>query len=119
QIEDSYFENESERDFVKAAVDGSSYYKLPKWLERMTGSLGYHHVHHLAPRFPNYLLEEAHTNTPPPHKATTITLKTNLESITFRLYDEDNKVFITFKQMKEQLAKPKMSQPTTHCYKYN
>ena len=114
QFEDSYFENESEWDFVKAAVDGSSYYKLPKWLEWMTGSIGYHHVHHLAPRVPNYHLEEAHANTPPLHKATTITLKTSLESIKFRLYDEDNKVFITFKQMKKQLENAKTSQPTTH-----
>lgn len=104
QFEDSYFENESEWDFVKAAVDGSSYYKLPAWLEWMTGSIGYHHVHHLAPRVPNYHLEEAHENTPPLHQATTITLKTSLESIKFRLYDEENNTFITFKKMKERLA---------------
>lgn len=104
QFEDSYFENESEWDFVKAAVDGSSYYKLPAWLEWMTGSIGYHHVHHLAPRVPNYHLEEAHENTPPLHNATTITLKTSLESIKFRLYDEENNTFITFRKMKERLA---------------
>ena len=115
QFEDSYFENESEWDFVKAAVDGSSYYKLPKWLEWMTGSIGYHHVHHLAPRVPNYNLEEAHENTPPLHRATTITLKTSLESLKFRLYDEEDKAFITFKNMREKIAKNKMTQnPTTH-----
>ena len=103
QFEDSYFENESEWDFVKAAVDGSSYYKLPAWLEWMTGSIGYHHVHHLAPRVPNYHLEQ-HMKTPPLHKATTITLKTSLESIKFRLYDEENNTFITFRKMKERLA---------------
>lgn len=103
QFEDSYFENESEWDFVKAAVDGSSYYKLPKWLEWMTGSIGYHHVHHLAPRVPNYHLEKAHENTPPLHKATTITLKTSLESLKFRLYDEEQKTFISFKEMRRYL----------------
>lgn len=102
QFEDSYFENESEWDFVKAAVDGSSYYKLPGWLEWMTGNIGYHHVHHLAPRVPNYNLEKAHENTPPLHMATTITLKTSLESIKFRLYDEDNKTFITFRNLKKR-----------------
>lgn len=112
QFEDSYFENESEWDFVKAAVDGSSYYKLPRWLEWMTGSIGYHHVHHLAPRVPNYHLEEAHDNTPPLHQATTITLKTSLESIKFRLYDEDNNVFISFKAMKERLASKVNQNPT-------
>lgn len=101
QFEDSYFENESEWDYVKAAVDGSSYYKLPKVLEWLTGNIGYHHVHHLSPRVPNYHLEKAHSETPPLHKATTITLKSSLESIRFRLYDEDNKRFIGFKEVKK------------------
>ncbi|MEK4300312.1 fatty acid desaturase [Oceanobacillus sp. FSL W8-0428] len=107
QFEDSYFENESEWDYVKAAVDGSSYYKLPKWLEWMTGSIGYHHVHHLAPKVPNYNLEQAHRETPPLHKATTITLKTSLESIKFRLYDEEQKTFISFRAMKHRLKQIK------------
>lgn len=114
QFEDSYFENESDWDFVKAAVDGSSYYKLPKWLEWMTGSIGYHHVHHLAPRVPNYHLEEAHNNTPPLHKATTITLKTSLESIKFRLFDEDHKKFITFKELRSRLPEKNVKQTTAH-----
>ncbi|KKK34582.1 fatty acid desaturase [Salinicoccus sediminis] len=114
QFEDSYFENESEWDFVKAAVDGSSYYKLPKWLEWMTGNIGYHHVHHLAPRVPNYHLEKAHENTPPLHKATTITLKTSLESIKFRLYDEENKTFVGFRDMRKRLKTNISQRPTTH-----
>lgn len=114
QFEDSYFENESEWDFVKAAVDGSSYYKLPKWLEWMTGNIGYHHVHHLAPRVPNYHLEKAHENTPPLHKATTITLKTSLESIKFRLYDEENKTFVSFRDMRKRLKTNISQRPTTH-----
>ncbi|WP_186576002.1 fatty acid desaturase [Aquibacillus kalidii] len=105
QFEDSYFENESEWDYVKAAVDGSSYYKLPKWMEWMTGSIGYHHVHHLSPRVPNYNLEKAHTSTPPLQKATTITLTSSLISIRFRLYDEKNKTFVSFKEIKSRLKK--------------
>src|SRR5699024_5435818 len=65
QFEDSYFEDESKWNFVKAAVDGSSYYKLPKILQWITGNIGYHHVHHLSPRVPNYHLEAAHDLTPP------------------------------------------------------
>lgn len=101
QFEDSYFENEEEWDYVKAAVDGSSYYKLPKVMEWLTGSIGYHHVHHLSPRVPNYNLEKAHESTPPLHKATTITLKTSLQSIRFRLYDQASRSFISFKEYKE------------------
>ena len=110
QFEDSYFENEEEWDYVKAAVEGSSYYKLPKVLEWITGSIGYHHVHHLTPRIPNYNLEKAHESTPPLQKATTITLKSSLKSIRFRLYDQATKSFVSFKEFKalEKQAKSKM-----------
>lgn len=107
QFEDSYFENEDEWDYVKAAVDGSSYYKLPKVLEWLTGSIGYHHVHHLSPRVPNYNLEKAHETTPPLHKATTITLKTSLQSIRFRLYDQASRSFVSFKEYKVLAAERK------------
>ncbi|MEK4800056.1 MULTISPECIES: fatty acid desaturase [Oceanobacillus] len=105
QFEDSYFENEEEWDYVKAAVDGSSYYKLPKVLQWLTGNIGFHHVHHLSPRVPNYQLEKAHESTPPLQKATTITLKTSLQSIRFRLYDQASRTFVSFKEYKAMQKK--------------
>ena len=96
--EDSYFEVNSEWDYVKAAVEGSSYYKLPKLLQWITGNIGFHHVHHLSPRVPNYKLEDAHESIKPLQKATTITLKTSLESIRYKLYDAENYRFVTFKE---------------------
>lgn len=107
QFEDSYFENEADWDYVKAAVDGSSYYKLPKVMEWITGSIGYHHVHHLSPRVPNYNLEKAHESTPPLQKATTITLASSLKSIRFRLFDEATKTFVSFNEVKALLKKRK------------
>ena len=119
QFEDSYFENEDEWDYVKAAVDGSSYYKLPKVLQWFTGNIGFHHVHHLSPKVPNYHLEEAHNATPPLHHATTITLSTSLKSLNFRLWDEENKTFIGFGEMKRRMRnmnsladKLKVTQPS-------
>lgn len=106
-FEDSYFEEESEWNYVKAAVEGSSYYKLPRILQWVTGNIGFHHVHHLAPRVPNYHLEEAHKSNPPLHHATTITFKTSLESLKYKLYDPENKGFVTFKQAQHQLRKEK------------
>ncbi|WP_153722511.1 fatty acid desaturase [Sporosarcina cascadiensis] len=108
-FEDSYFEEESDWDYVKAAVEGSSYYQLPRVLQWATGNIGFHHVHHLAPRVPNYNLEMAHELTPPLQKATTITLKTSLESLRYRLYDPANKKFITFREAKQAImAKQKL-----------
>ena len=96
--EDSYFEVDSEWDYVKAAVEGSSYYKLPKLLQWVTGNIGFHHVHHLSPRIPNYKLEDAHETVKPLQQATTITIKTSLESIRYKLYDPENYRFVTFKE---------------------
>lgn len=106
QFEESYFEHDEEWSYVKAAVEGSSYYKLPKVLQWLTGNIGFHHVHHLSPRVPNYLLEEAHNAVPPLQHASTVTLKTSLKAIRFRLWDEEKKDFVSFKQIKHLLNKP-------------
>ncbi|PRO66319.1 fatty acid desaturase [Alkalicoccus urumqiensis] len=102
QFEDAYFEHEENWDFVKAAVDGSSYYKLPKVLQWLSGNIGYHHVHHLSPKVPNYNLEETHEKTTPLQKVTTVTLWSSFESIRFRLFDEDAKQFVTFKEAEKK-----------------
>lgn len=98
QFEDSYFEHEEEWSYVQAAVEGSSYYKLPKPLQWVTGNIGFHHVHHLSPKIPNYNLEKAHESSVPLQKATTITLTTSLQSLKFRLWDEKTKTFTGYRR---------------------
>ncbi|KRG15358.1 fatty acid desaturase [Lederbergia galactosidilytica] len=105
QFEDSYFENQDNWDFVKAAIDGSSYYKLPKVLQWLTGNIGFHHIHHLSPRIPNYYLEDVHNNHKSLQEATTITLSSSLRSLHFRLWDEKNKRFIGFREIKRMMEK--------------
>lgn len=95
-FEDSYFEENEDWDYVKAAVEGSSFYKLPKILQWLTGNIGFHHVHHLSPRVPNYKLEEVHNNTKPLQNVPTITLVTSLKSLKFRLWDAQNKRLVSF-----------------------
>ena len=102
-FEDSYFEDEQEWDYVKAAIEGSSYYELPKVLQWVTGNIGFHHVHHLSPRVPNYHLEKAHTSTPPLQRATTIGLFSSLKSLRYKLYDANNKTFVTFREVRHLL----------------
>jgi len=103
QFEDSYFEEDKEWEFVKAAVEGSSFYKLPKAIQWLTGNIGYHHVHHLSPRVPNYKLEAAHNHTESLQHVPTITLKTSLASLKFHLWDEKKKKFVTFSHAKKQV----------------
>lgn len=102
-FEDSYFEENDDWEYVKAAVEGSSYYQLPKPLQWMTGNIGYHHVHHLSPRVPNYRLADAHKDTLPLQHVPTITLLTSLKSLRFRLWDEREKKFVTFREGKSQI----------------
>ncbi|MGE6628881.1 fatty acid desaturase [Bacillus sp. NPDC077027] len=105
-FEDSYFEEDEHWNYVQAAVEGSSFYKLPKLLQWLTGNIGYHHVHHLSPRVPNYKLEVAHEQSEPLKNVPTITLKSSLESMKFRLWDEDLKAFVTFKEARKTNRSP-------------
>ncbi|TVX86823.1 fatty acid desaturase [Paenibacillus agilis] len=109
QFEESYFEHEDEWSYVLAAVEGSSYYKLPKLLQWITGNIGFHHVHHLSPKVPNYNLEKAHDETPPLQRATTITLRTSLASLRFSLWDEESKTFVSFKDRKRIMMRKSVS----------
>lgn len=105
-FEDSYFEENKDWDYVKAAVEGSSFYKLPKLLQWVTGNIGYHHVHHLSPRVPNYKLEAAHNNTLPLQNVPTITLSASFNCLRFHLWDEQKKKFVSFNGIKALAKKP-------------
>ncbi|MDM5199836.1 fatty acid desaturase [Fictibacillus enclensis] len=105
QFEDSYFEHDEEWDYVKAAIDGSSYYKLPKVLQWLTGNIGFHHIHHLSPRVPNYNLEDVHRIDSTFQSVQTITLTSSLRSLGFRLWDEESRTFISFKGIQKIKSK--------------
>ena len=64
QFDDAYWEHHANWDYATAAVMGCSYLKLPHVLQWFTGNIGLHHVHHLAPRIPNYNLQRAHDENP-------------------------------------------------------
>ncbi|MDN4617501.1 fatty acid desaturase [Paenibacillus sp. PsM32] len=103
QFEESYFEEEENWNYVKAAMHGSSFYKLPKILHWITGNIGFHHIHHLSSRVPNYFLESAHNTSPVLQDVQTITLLTSLQSLRFRIWNEDTKKFIGFKDIDTSL----------------
>lgn len=107
QFEDSYYEQDEEWEYVKAAIDGSSYYKLPKVLQWITGNIGFHHVHHLSPRVPNYHLEKVHNLVPALKNVNTVTIASSLQAIRFRLWDERSKSFVGFRDVKRLRPKVK------------
>ncbi len=105
-FEDTYFEKEEEWNFVKAAVDGSSFYKLPKWVQWFTGNIGFHHVHHLSPKVPNYHLEEVHENNNMLNSVPVVTVRSSFIALKYRLWDEKSKCFISFRELnKNQVSR--------------
>jgi omega-6 fatty acid desaturase (delta-12 desaturase) len=100
--EEAYWASSDEWDYTTAALKGSSYYKLPKVLQWFSGSIGYHHIHHLSPKIPNYLLEQCHKENPMFQTPVTLTLLTGFKTTGLSLWDEENKQLISFRQFKKQ-----------------
>ncbi len=101
QFEDTYWTHDENWDYADAALSGSSYYKLPKVLQWFTGNIGFHHIHHLSPRIPNYLLEKCHKENPDfQSTAKVLTIRTSFKSMLLSLWDENQKKLVSFRQMK-------------------
>ena len=101
QFEDVYWERGEDWSYVAAALKGSSFYKLPRILQWFSGNIGFHHIHHLSPRIPNYNLEKCHQADPLFQQVKPITLFSSLKSATYRLWDEKNKKLVGYRQLRE------------------
>lgn len=102
QFEDAYWERGPEWDYATAALQGSSFYKLPKILQWFSGNIGFHHIHHLSPRIPNYNLERCHLSHPLFQSVKPLTLRSSWRSVHFRLWDEPGKRLIGFRQIRHR-----------------
>ena len=101
QFEGVYWERGEDWSFVAAALQGSSFYKLPRILQWFSGNIGFHHIHHLSPRIPNYNLEKCHQADPLFQAVKPITLFSSLKSFTFRFWDERNKQLIGYRRFRQ------------------
>ncbi len=96
----SYWEREVAWTFAKAGLDGSSFYKLPPILQWFTGNIGFHHIHHLNPKIPNYKLPDCYTDNSIFH-IKPMTLGFSLKSLRLRLWDEENGIMVGWKALKQ------------------
>jgi omega-6 fatty acid desaturase (delta-12 desaturase) len=96
QFEGVYWERHAQWDRVKAALMGSSFYKLPNMLQWFTGNIGFHHIHHLSPSIPNYNLEECHNKNAVFQEAKLLTIFTGFKSLSLRLYDEASRKLVGY-----------------------
>ena len=99
----TYWERHPEWEFFHAGMDCSSFYKLPKVLQWFTGNIGFHHIHHLSPRIPNYKLEQCH-NENPDFQIEPLTFRESLRSLFFRLWDEKEKALVGWSALKKYRA---------------
>lgn len=101
QFEDAYWERGEDWDYTEAALKGSSFYKLPRILQWFSGNIGFHHIHHLSPRIPNYNLEACHKSDPMFHDVKPITFFSSFRSMTLHLWDESAKRLVGLRHLKE------------------
>lgn len=80
----------------RAALDGSSFYDLPPLLRWFTANIGYHHIHHLAPRIPNYRLRAAHELSPLLPGVRRLGLCDSLACARMKLWDESRGCMVGF-----------------------
>ncbi len=96
QFEDVYWARRGAWEPTRAALEGSSYYKLPKVLQWFTGSIGLHHIHHVQPRIPSYNLQPCQDAVPAFQAVPPLTLRRSLESLRLRLFDETDQRMVSW-----------------------
>lgn len=102
QFEDAYWERGDDWDYTAAALQGSSFYKLPAVLQWFSGNIGFHHIHHLSPRIPNYNLQRCHDADPIFKQVKPITLVASLKTLALRLWDEETKKLTGYARMRQR-----------------
>jgi fatty acid desaturase len=99
QYEHAYWQPHQSWNFTRAAFEGSSYYRLPRVLQRFTGNIGFHHIHHLNSRIPNYNLPACYKAEPDFRKAVTLGIRDSLKCASLKLWDEQHQRMATFKEV--------------------
>jgi len=104
QFDPSYWARSGDWDSAEAALTGSSYYKLPPWLQWISGNIGLHHVHHLLPRIPNYNLEACLSAVPELRLKDPLTIARSVRSVRLNLWDEAAERLIAFRELRPRSA---------------
>ena len=101
QFEGVYWERHEHWEYTTAALEGSSFYRLPRILQWFTGNIGFHHIHHLSSKVPNYYLEACHNSHLAFASVKPVTLFGSFKSMGYRLWDETDKALVGWRRMRE------------------
>ena len=105
-FEQTYWRRHDEWSYSVGALEGSSYYALPKWLQWISGNIGIHHVHHLRTRIPNYRLQEMLDDYPELGRMNRLTLLPSFRCALLALWDEDRGQMISFRELDRRQLEP-------------
>ncbi|HSK08945.1 MAG TPA: fatty acid desaturase [Vicinamibacterales bacterium] len=101
QFEEAYWARRPDWQPIKAALEGSSYYKLPGVLQWISGSIGLHHIHHVQPRIPFYNLQQCQEAVPAFQAVPPLTIRRSLHSLRLRLVDESRGRMVRLSEIDE------------------
>ena len=104
QFEHTYWSPHEHWSFDRAGIDGSSFFDLPPILHWYTGNIGYHHIHHLASRIPNYQLPKVQRSIPELSRATRLSLAESFRCARLKLWDEAEGRLVPFKHLRQSAA---------------
>jgi omega-6 fatty acid desaturase (delta-12 desaturase) len=99
RFEHALWAPEGSWDFTAASLRSSSYLHLPRILQWFTGNIGFHHVHHVNPRIPNYRLEECHNANVVLQSVPKLTLRAALSGLRHTLWDSDLERLVSFRSV--------------------
>jgi omega-6 fatty acid desaturase (delta-12 desaturase) len=99
QFEGVYWARHDAWDQIRAALEGSSYYKLPSVLQWFAGNIGLHHIHHVRPRIPNYNLQRCYDDMPALQVVKPLTIPSSLKSLWMNLWDEEQQKMVSFRSL--------------------
>jgi omega-6 fatty acid desaturase (delta-12 desaturase) len=100
QFEAAYWRSDKSWEFEPSALQGSSYYRLPALLQWFTGNIGFHHIHHLDSRIPNYHLPACYEAEPALREAVTFGFWESLSCSSLKLWDEDQERMVRFSEVR-------------------
>lgn len=102
-----YWARHEEWDPMRVALEGASFYRLPKLLQWVTGNIGFHHLHHVRPGIPNYNLRRCYDETQTVQEVEPVTIGTSLKSLRLNLYDEEGRCMVSFRSLKKRRRAPR------------
>ncbi|HEY4789439.1 MAG TPA: fatty acid desaturase [Bacteroidales bacterium] len=99
QFDDVLWVRDEAWDYKMAAINGSSFLKLPAIFQWFTGNIGFHHVHHLSSRIPNYNLSRCHYENEMFKDVKPIVLFATFKTLKLHLWDEASRRMVGFSRI--------------------